>query len=236
MTTEQIPSLRVRRKPDRQSHDPAQLAEILAEGMVAHVGVVRDGFPVVLPFLYGVGDLGDGPILLLHGSTGGGLFLDAGEDGIPVSAAITHVDGLVVARSSFDSSANYRSAVVFGRATVVPDELRDTALWQISDHLLPGRRGETREMTRKEVRATQVLQVPLDQVSVKIRFAGVGDAESDGEDHGVWAGVIPLAVRPGQPAPTALTEPTAESASVAAYTAALHARADARDVRLRALD
>ncbi|WFR65806.1 pyridoxamine 5'-phosphate oxidase family protein [Curtobacterium flaccumfaciens] len=193
------PSLTVRRLRDRQSHDPVDLHAILAEAIVAHVGFVRGGHPIVLPFLCGVGDLGAGPVLLLHGSTGGGLFLDAGADGVPVSATVTHVDGLVFARSTFDSSANYRSAVVLGTATVVPDERRADALRQVADHLMPGRRAEVREMTAKEVRATQVLQLPLDRASVKIRAAGVGEARDDGEDHTVWAGVLPLAVRAGAP-------------------------------------
>ncbi|WIB12291.1 pyridoxamine 5'-phosphate oxidase family protein [Curtobacterium sp. MCPF17_052] len=173
-TDDALPSLTVRRLRDRQQTDPEALRQVLAEGFVAHVGLVRDGFPIVLPFLYGVGDLGAGPVLLLHGSTGGGLFLDAGANGVPVSATITHVDGIVFARSTFDSSANYRSAMVVGRATVVPAELRADALRQVSDHLMPGRRAELREMTAKEVRQTQVLQLPLDAASVKVRAAGVG--------------------------------------------------------------
>jgi len=134
------PSLRVRRLRDRQSDDPGVLDAILAEAHVAHVGIVRGGHPVVLPFLCAVGDLGDGPVMLLHGSTGGGLFLDAGAEGVPVAATVTHLDGLVFARSTNDSSANYRSAMIAGRATVVPTDLRAEALWQVADHLMPGRR------------------------------------------------------------------------------------------------
>lgn len=231
------PSLSIRRIRERQSFDPAVLREILAEGFVAHVGLVRDGLPIVLPFLYGVGDLGDGPVLLLHGSTGGGLFLDAG-DGIPLTATVTHVDGIVFARSTFDSSANYRSAMVFGRATIVPEHLRELALWQVSDHLMPGRRAEVREMTRKETRATQVLQLPLDHASVKVRFAGVGDTPDDGDDHSVWAGVLPVAMRAGEAVATELsvgagrTEP---DASVTALAARLDERATAREAALAAI-
>ena len=82
------PSLQVRRKPQRQNTDADVLRGILAEGIVAHVGFVRDGAPIVLPYLYGVGDLGEGPVLLLHGSTGGGLFLDAAGEGVPVSVGV----------------------------------------------------------------------------------------------------------------------------------------------------
>ncbi|GAA1978284.1 pyridoxamine 5'-phosphate oxidase family protein [Isoptericola halotolerans] len=217
------PNLTVRRKPDRQTDDPAVLDGILADGHLAHVAMVRDGWPVVLPYLYGVGDLGDGlgRRLLLHGSTGGGLFLDAGSDGVPVSVAISHLDGLVYARSLNDSSANYRSAMIVGRATVVPRELRVEALWQVGDHLMPGRRAEVREMTPREVAATQVLQVPLDRVSVKTRSGGAGEASDDGEDHGVWAGVLPLAVAAGTPEPSALSADVPPAPSVAALAARL---------------
>jgi len=229
------PSLTVRRLRDRQSHDPADLHAILTEAVVAHVGFVRGGHPIVLPFLCGVGDLGDGPVLLLHGSTGGGLFLDAGAEGVPVSATVTHVDGLVFARSTFDSSANYRSAVIVGNATVVPEGLRTEALWQVADHLMPGRRDEVREMTPKEVRATQVLQLPLDRASVKIRAAGVGEAVDDGEDHGVWAGVVPLAVRAGDPIAGDISGDAPVDASVRALAARLDELAAGREERIAAV-
>ncbi|ALJ21810.1 pyridoxamine 5'-phosphate oxidase family protein [Microbacterium sp. No. 7] len=226
--TASAPRLTLTRKRDRQSHDPAVLREILAEGCVAHVGFVRDGLPIVLPFLYGIGDLGDGPTMLLHGSTGAGAMRDA-ADGLVVSATVTHLDGIVFADSTFDSSANYRSAMVFGRAVPVPDERRDEALWQISDHLMPGRRAEVREMTRREVRATQVLALPLDRASVKVRFAGTGGTAADG-----WTGVLPLAVRAGAPIAEAdAAGPVA--ASVSALADALDTRAAARRARLAAL-
>lgn len=233
-TPDALPSLTVRRIRERQQTDPQVLRRVLAEGVVAHVGIVRDGFPVVLPFLYGVGDLGTGPVLLLHGSTGGGLFLDAGTDGVPVSATVTHLDGIVFARSTFDSSANYRSAMVVGRATVVPVEQRAEALRQVADHLMPGRRTEVREMTDKEVRATQVLQLPLDAASVKVRAAGVGEAADDDEDHAVWAGVLPLAVRAGDPVPGTLPAGagTRPDPSVVALASRLTALATDREARL----
>jgi nitroimidazol reductase NimA-like FMN-containing flavoprotein (pyridoxamine 5'-phosphate oxidase superfamily) len=235
--TDASPRLTVRRKRERQSFDPADLAQILAEGRIAHVAVVRDGLPVVLPYLYGVGELpgSTGPQLLLHGSTGGGLFLDAGEDGVPVSATVTHLDGLVYARSLNDSSANYRSAMIFGRASVVPIEQRREALWIVGDHLMPGRRAGIREITEKELAATQVLRLPLDRASVKIRFAGVGEAAGDGEDHGVWAGILPLAVRAGAPITSALTDAGVPvPPDVAALAAALDERAAARRAALLA--
>lgn len=228
------PSLTVRRLRDRQSHDPADLRAILDEAIVAHVGFVRGGHPLVLPFLCGVGDLGDGAVLLLHGSTGGGLFLDAGAVGVPVAATVTHVDGLVFARSTFDSSANYRSAMIVGNATVVPDGIRAEALRQVADHLMPGRRDEVREMTAKEVRATQVLQLPLDRASVKIRAAGVGEAVDDGEDHAVWAGVLPLAVRAGAPLAGDISGDSPVDGSVRATAARLDELATGREARIAA--
>jgi len=216
------PSLTVRRKRDRQSFDPEVLDGILADGYLAHVGLVRDGLPVVLPYLYGVGDLGDGRgrQLFLHGSTGGGLFLDAGTEGVPVSATITHLDALVYARSLNDSSANYRSAMIFGRATVVPAEQKLEALWIVGDHLMPGRRAEIREITAKELAATQVLRLPLEQASVKVRFQGVGEAVDDGEDHGVWAGLLPVALQAGAPMTGAVTDARVPVSPSAEATAA----------------
>lgn len=234
MTRDRQPSLTLRRKRDRQSHDPAVLRSILAEGLVAHVGLVRGEVPIVLPYLYGVGDLGAGPVMLLHGSTGGGLFLEAGDAGVLVSATVTHLDGLVFARSTFDSSANYRSAMVHGRATVVPTHLRERALWLISDHLMPGRRAEVRETTRKEAQATQVLQLSLQQASVKVRFDGAGDASDDGEDRAVWAGVLPLATRAGAPIPSGAERGAPVDPSVLAFAHRLDEAAQGRWSRLRA--
>ncbi|GAA1701706.1 pyridoxamine 5'-phosphate oxidase family protein [Microbacterium sediminicola] len=235
MSESALPSLTVRRLRERQNDDPAVLREVLDEGYVAHVGFVRDGFPLVLPFLYAVGDLGEGPVLLLHGSTGGGLFLDAGAEGVPVSVTVTHLDGIVFSRSTFDSSANYRSAMVVGRATVVSAEQRREALWQISDHLMPGRRAEVREMTKKEVSATHVLSVPLEHASVKVRFAGVGDTVEDGEDLSVWAGVLPVALRAGAPLTSPITEDGADSASMHTVAERLDRLAADREERLRPL-
>ncbi len=202
MTT---PSTTVRRKKHRQRFDAESLEGILAEGLVAHVAFVRDGHPVVLPYLYGVGDLGRGPELLLHGSTGGGLFLDAGEEGIPICATVTLLDSIVVATSTFESSADYRSVVVFGNATLVPDDLKWDALRIVSDHLIPGRNDEIRDMSRKELAQTQVLRVPLDHASVKVRGDGITDTADDGEDHSVWSGVLPLALRAGDPVTSSAT-------------------------------
>src|SRR5947209_5747698 len=122
--TEPLPvdeQTRIRRMPERQVTDRDQLYAILDAGLVAHVAFVRDGLPVVIPFLYARDD----DSLLLHGSTGVGLFLAA--EGVEVSVGITHVDGLVFARTVFDSSANYRSVVVHGRAVAVPADEQESA-------------------------------------------------------------------------------------------------------------
>ena len=201
MTSEPTPpSTQVTRLPERQRRDREALHDVLDSALVAHVALVRDGVPVVLPLLHAR----DGDRLLLHGSTGGGL-LRAAAAGAPVAVAVTVVDGLVVADSLFESSANYRSAVVFGRCRVVPPEGRLEALRALSDHLLPGRWDEVRLPTPKELAATLVLELPLDEASVKVRTGppSPADATAAPPPDGVplWWGVVPLAQTPGEPVP-----------------------------------
>ena len=172
------------------------LDEIVDAALVAHVAYVRDGAPVVLPFACAR----DGDWLLLHGSTGAGL-LRACAAGQSISAAITHLDAVVVARSTFDNSMNYRSAVVFGVPEVLAGADQEQALDILVDHVLPGRSAEVRRSSRKELAATSVLRIRLDQVSVKVRTGGPSVAPDDGEDRTVWAGVIPLATTAGPPVP-----------------------------------
>ena len=198
---------RIRRLPERQRTERAELYAILDAGLVAHVAFVRDGRPVVIPFLYAR----DGDSLVLHGSTGGGLFL--APAGIEVSVGVTHVDGLVFARSVFDSSANYRSAVVHGRAVAVPAEEKEAALLVVSEHLMPGRWAEVRPSTRKELAATSVLRLGLDRASVKVRAHGPSEEPDDGEDRAVWAGVLPLALVAGVPAPSSDVPPSVRAAA-----------------------
>ncbi|MDR1806884.1 MAG: pyridoxamine 5'-phosphate oxidase family protein [Propionibacteriaceae bacterium] len=219
-TTRVGPNLAVTRYSERQSYDPAALAAILNEAMIAHVGFVRNGWPVVLPFLHALGDLrdGQGPQLLLHGSPVGGIFDQAGTTGIDVSVCVSLLDGLVFARSAYASGALYRSAVIFGRARIVPPDLRPTALGFLTDHIMPGRRAEIRPMRGKEVAATAVLAVGLTQATVKIAAESTGEQPGDGEDRGVWAGVVPLAVRAGDPRPSPETQnPMAVPPSVQAF-------------------
>jgi hypothetical protein len=118
---------------------------------------------------------------------------------------------------------------------VVRPDLRAEALWQVADHLRPGRRAEVRDMTAKEVRSTQVLQLPLDRASVKVRAHGVGEDPADGEDHTVWAGVLPLAVRAGVPIPGDIAGDRPAEASIVALSARLERLAADREARIAAV-
>lgn len=159
---------------------------------MAQVAVVRDGKPVLLPFACAR----DGDHLLLHGSTGAGVLRLASAE--PVAVGVTHLDGLVFARSLFESSMHYRSAVVLGAAEVLEGEAKERALEVLSDHLMPGRSAEVRGNARKELAATLVLRVPLDRFSVKVSD-GPADDPDDGESRDVWAGILPLSLRAGEP-------------------------------------
>jgi nitroimidazol reductase NimA-like FMN-containing flavoprotein (pyridoxamine 5'-phosphate oxidase superfamily) len=184
---------RIRREAQLQVTDRAALDAILGEALVAHVGVVRGGQPLVLPFACAR----DGDSLLLHGSTGSGLLrIGNGDD---VCVTVTHLDGLVFARTTFDSSMFYRSAVVHGTATEVTGPEKVAALTVLSEHLFPGRTSEVRESTPKELAATLVLRVPLDRVSVKVAAGPLEADPDDTEPRSVWAGVVPLAVVAGEP-------------------------------------
>jgi nitroimidazol reductase NimA-like FMN-containing flavoprotein (pyridoxamine 5'-phosphate oxidase superfamily) len=188
------PRTKIGRLSERQVVDRAALNEILDQAVLAHVAVVRDGMPVVIPFACAR----DGNSLLLHGSTGSGLMREAAE-GQPVSVAVTHVDGIVVARSVFDNSMNYRSVVAFGMPEVLEGDDKNRALHTLTDHLLPGRWDEVRPNSRKEIAATLVLRLPLDEVSVKVRAAAASSEPDDGENRGVWAGVLPMTVWAAEP-------------------------------------
>jgi hypothetical protein len=185
----------VRRQRQRGVYDPTTVDAILDEALICHLGAVVDGSPVVLPTVHAR----SGRTLYLHGARGNAL-LRAG-DGADVCVTATLVDGLVLARSAFHHSVNYRSVVVLGRARVVtdPDEQR-TALEALVEHVATGRSAETRGPTDEELRATLVLAVPLDEASAKVR---TGPPVDEPEDHALphWAGELPLAVVPGPPRP-----------------------------------
>lgn len=188
------PDLRVRRLPEYQVTDRSALYDLLDDALMAHVGIVREGRPVVLPFVCAR----DGDTVLLHGSTGAGTLRRAG--GMPVCVTVTHLDAMVVARSVFESSVHYRSAVILADADVLEGEEKARALDLISDHLLPGRTAEVRGSTGKELAATLVLRVSLDRASVKVGRSPASDPD-DGESRQVWAGLVPLALRAGEPHP-----------------------------------
>ena len=178
---------RARARVDRQA-----LHDVLEASLICHLGVVIDGTPMVLPTAFGV-DL-DGPdeggTLYLHGSVASRSLRTAPEAEICVT--LTVLDGLVLARSAFHHSMNYRSAVILGRPRVVADaDERERALGLIVDQVVPGRSAALRAHTRKELVATSVLALPLAEASVKVRTGGPVDDEAD-LDSGEWAGVIPL--------------------------------------------
>jgi uncharacterized protein len=189
------PRTTLRRHRDRGQTDRGALYEVLDAGLICHLGVVAGGDPVVLPTAYGR----DGDTLYLHGSSANGAFRAA--NGQRVCVTVTHMDGLVAARSVFSHSVNYRSAVVFGTAAVVKDEdERWQALRLITDHLIPGRWAAARQPTAKELAATAVLSLPLAEASVKVR-TGMPADETEDYDLDVWAGVLPISVSFGEPQP-----------------------------------
>jgi nitroimidazol reductase NimA-like FMN-containing flavoprotein (pyridoxamine 5'-phosphate oxidase superfamily) len=177
---------RVRRLADRASYDTATIHGILAAAMIGHVGVLRQGRPVVIPMLFGRID-GD---LFLHGSVASQL-LRGMADGIDVCFTATVIDGLVFARSAFHHSMNYRSVVIAGRATLVEGDDKLPGLRAIVEHITPGRWDEARPPTDLELRQTSVLRMPIVEASAKIRAAGPAD---DLEDLTlpIWAGQVPV--------------------------------------------
>jgi nitroimidazol reductase NimA-like FMN-containing flavoprotein (pyridoxamine 5'-phosphate oxidase superfamily) len=197
-----VPNTRVGRLAERARYDVETVHAILDGAYVAHVGVVIDGAPVVMP--YACARVGDE--LVLHGSTRAGI-LSAVASGAPVCATVTHLDGLVLARSAFHSSMNYRSVVVHGAARIVEEPGEKLRLLDaFVDRTLPGRRAELRAPTRGELEATQVVALRLDTVSAKVRTGGPKDPDDDLLPH-VWGGVIPLALVMGDPEPDATTAP-----------------------------
>ena len=184
----------LRRIPDRGSHDWDTINQILDAGFLACVGFCADGQPFVIPTLYGR----DGEKLYLHGSAASRMLREL-ETGIPTCVAVTLVDGLVLSRSAFDHSMNYRSVVAFGTARKVADrEQKIKCLRVISEHLIPGRWEEVRGPSEKELKMTTVLEFSIEEASSKTRS---GPPLDDENDYGlpVWAGVVPLEIRSRSP-------------------------------------
>ncbi len=190
VTTERT---RIRRIPEKAATDLADLYAVLDAAKVAHVAFVHDGHPVNIP----VACARDGERLLLHGSTGSRLFRTL-ADGAAVCATVTLLDGIVLARSAFESSMHYRSAMVFGSAVEVTD--KPAALHAMSEAWMPGRWETLRPPHAKELAATMVLELPLTEWSVKLSD---GDPEDPPEDldEPVWAGVLPIVTSYGDPRP-----------------------------------
>jgi hypothetical protein len=176
----------VHRYPEMQSHRRSDLHDVLDSGLVAHVGFCAGEGPVVIPMAYAR----DGEYLYLHGSTGSGLGM-AGGAGVDLAVTVTLVDGLVYASSLYDSTFNYRSAMVFGTSLPVSEQERYEAVKVISQRLMPGRWAEVREPTKKELAATRVLKLSLAEASVKISS---GPPDTD-VIEGLWTGELPVVTR-----------------------------------------
>jgi hypothetical protein len=188
----------LRRLPNRGSNETEAVYAILDAAFLAHVGFVVDGQPFVIPTLYGRA----GDRLYLHGSAASRM-MRALEASIPVCVTVTLVDGLVLARSAFHHSMNYRSAVVFGTARKIDDLARKSeALRVISEHLIAGRWDEVRAPHSQELKATTVLELTIEEASAKSRTGPPVDDEAD-YALPVWAGVLPLALKAGEPVPDA---------------------------------
>lgn len=186
----------LKRLPARGFYDRDVVHKILDEGFICHVGFVADGKPVVIPTGYGrIGDK-----LYIHGSQASRM-LRTLKTGVAACVTVTLVDGLVLARSAFHHSINYRSVVIFGNATLVEDpKEKSAALLAFAEHVIQGRWQDVREPTEQELKATTVLVLPLEEVSAKVRTGPPIDDEED-YDLPVWAGVLPLRIVAGVPVP-----------------------------------
>lgn len=195
--TLKTPRTTVKRLKERGAYDRETVYRILDEGLVAHVGFAVDGRPFVIPVAYAR----QGDRLILHGSVVSRL-LTTLADGIETCVTVTLLDGLVLARSVFNHSMNYRSVAVFGVAVPIRDpEEKMAALEALTEHLVPGRWAEARRPSKKEAAATEVLALPIDEASAKVRTGPPGDAKAD-LALPVWAGVVPFALlAPGAPVP-----------------------------------
>src|SRR5919201_1702257 len=194
MAAASIPRTKVRRHPERGSYDRDVIDAILDEALFCHVGFAQEGHPYVIPMIHARA----GDILYLHGSTSSRLLQVLGA-GANVCVTVTLLDGVVLARSVFNHSMNYRSVVVLGRARPLtePDQ-KLAALKAIVEHLIPGRWRDARAPNDKELATTMILALPLHEASAKIRSSSPKDAQADVSTP-LWAGVIPTDLIPGEP-------------------------------------
>ena len=183
----------VRRLPQRAAYDRDALYVILDEALICHVGFVVEGSPVVIPTIH----WREGDTLYFHGSAAAG-FLRSLRTGADACVTVTLLDGLVLARSAFHHSMNYRSAVIFGKAREVTGDEKLAALTSLVEHVCPGRSRDARPANDVELKQTLVLAIPIDEASAKIRTGGPLDDEAD-YALDIWAGVLPLALTPQAP-------------------------------------
>jgi len=188
------PRTRVVREPQRAVYDRDAVNQILDEALLCHVGFVAEGQPYVIPTSYGR----DKDMLYIHGSVASRMLRHL-DQGVPVCVTVTLLDGIVLARSIFNHSMNYRSVVILGTATLVDDPAEKlAALRALSEHILPNRWDDSRHPNEKELKATSVLRLPITEFSAKVR---VGPPVDDADDYAfpTWAGVIPLEITSGHP-------------------------------------
>jgi nitroimidazol reductase NimA-like FMN-containing flavoprotein (pyridoxamine 5'-phosphate oxidase superfamily) len=193
-TSMPTPRTRVVREPHRGVYDRETAYRILDEGFLCHVGFVSDGQPFVIPTSYGRKD----DNLYIHGSAASRMLRQL-KDSVPVCVTVTLLDGLVLARSVFNHSMNYRSVVILGKATLVDDPKEKlAALHALSEHILPGRWADARQPNERELKQTSVLRLPIEEFSAKVR---TGPPIDDEEDYSfpTWAGVVPLEMAAGSP-------------------------------------
>jgi uncharacterized protein len=185
---------------EQGSVDRADLAAILRAGFVCHLGVIIDDYPMVVPTVYGIDP--EVTTLYLHGSVASRSLADRPD--ATVCVTITHIDGLVLARSVFEHGVNYRSAMVFGTPRLLTDQDEKLAgLHHLSEHTVPGQWDYARQPSKKELAATSILALDLGEASVKIRTGGPSDGDSSDARLGLWAGVVPVHPMWGPPEPTA---------------------------------
>ncbi|HXJ85995.1 MAG TPA: pyridoxamine 5'-phosphate oxidase family protein [Candidatus Binatia bacterium] len=207
MSDNQMPTPRTRvvREPERGVYDRETVYRILDEAFICHVGFCTDGQPFVIPTSYGRKNAH----LYIHGSAASRMLRQMRE-GVAVCVTVTLLDGLVVARSVFNHSMNYRSVVILGKATLVDDpEEKLAALRILSEHIIPGRWDDARQPNERELKATSVLRVPIEEFSAKVRTGPPIDDESD-YSFPTWAGVIPLEMKVGKAISDSTLDPVRE--------------------------
>ena len=188
------PRTTLKRLPERGSHERAEINRILDEGLYCHIGFVVENQPFVIPTSYGRW----GDELLIHGSSASRMMRQL-KTGLPCCVTVTLVDGLVLARSAFHHSMNYRSVILLGNATEITAEKEKLeAMRTLVEHITPGRWDSLRPVNETELKATTILQLPIEEASAKIR---IGPPKDDEEDYAlpIWAGVLPFSMRVGEP-------------------------------------